>query len=120
MALELRTTTAFERDLRRVSKQGKDLHKLAPIVNILQAQEHLPARCRPHPLRGNWTGHWDCHVEPDSMLLQKLHRSCPREEQSKFLPLRIAGCRAVSALYKLTDKALILVRTGSHADLFGL
>jgi mRNA-degrading endonuclease YafQ of YafQ-DinJ toxin-antitoxin module len=54
------------------------------------------------------------------MLLQKLHRSCPREEQSKFLPLRIAGCRAVSALYKLTDKALILVRTGSHADLFGL
>jgi mRNA interferase YafQ len=91
MALELRTTTAFERDLRRVNKQGKDLDKLEAIVNILQAQEHLPARCRPHPLRGNWTRHWDCHVEPDWILL-----------------------------YKLTDKALILVRTGSHADLFGL
>ena len=91
MALELRTTTAFERDLRRVNKQGKDLDKLDTIVNTLQAQQQLPIRCRPHPLRGNWAGHWDCHVEPDWLLL-----------------------------YKLTDEAVILVRTGSHAELFGL
>ena len=91
MALELRTTTAFERDLRRVNKQGKDLDKLETIVNTLQDREKLPARCRPHPLRGIWAGHWDCHVEPDWLLL-----------------------------YRVTDEALILVRTGSHADLFGL
>ena len=90
MALELRTTTAFERDVRRVNKQGKDLDKLETIVNLLQAQTALPARCR-HPLRGAWAGHWDCHVEPDWILL-----------------------------YKVTDEALILVRTGSHATLFGL
>jgi mRNA-degrading endonuclease YafQ of YafQ-DinJ toxin-antitoxin module len=70
MALELRTTTAFERDLRRVNKQGKDLDKL-------ETQEKMPARCRPHPLRGIWAG-------------------------------------------RVTNEALILVRTGSHADLFGL
>jgi mRNA-degrading endonuclease YafQ of YafQ-DinJ toxin-antitoxin module len=52
MALELRTTTAFERDLRRVNRQGKDLDKLETIVNLLQAKEPLPARCRPHLLRG--------------------------------------------------------------------
>ena len=91
MALELRTTTAFERDLRRVNKQGKDLDKLEMVVNMLQAEEQLPARCRPHPLRGIWAGHWDCHVEPDWLLL-----------------------------YRVTDEALILVRTGSHAELFGL
>ena len=91
MSLELRTTTAFERDLRRVNKQGKDLDKLETIVNTLQAREELPARCRPHSLRGIWTGHWDCHVEPDWLLL-----------------------------YRVTDEALILVRTGSHAELFGL
>jgi mRNA interferase YafQ len=91
MALDLRTTTAFERDLRRIDKQGKDLDKLETVVNILQAREQLPARCRPHPLRGIWAGHWDCHVEPDWLLL-----------------------------YKVTDDVLILVRTGSHADLFGL
>jgi mRNA interferase YafQ len=54
MALELRTTTAFERDLRRVNKQGKDLDKLETIVNTLQDREQLPARCRPHPLSGIW------------------------------------------------------------------
>jgi mRNA interferase YafQ len=90
MPLELRTTTAFERDLRRIGKQGKDLDKLETVVNLLQDQHPLPARCRPHPRRGNWTGHGDCHLEPDWILL-----------------------------YRLTNKALILVRTGSHADLFG-
>jgi mRNA interferase YafQ len=91
MVLALRTTTAFERDLRRVGRQGKDLDKLQTIVDRLQAQEPLPARCHPHPLRGNWAGFWDCHVEPDWVLL-----------------------------YKVTDEALVLVRTGSHAALFGL
>jgi mRNA interferase YafQ len=91
MALELRTTTAFERDVRRVNRQGKQLDKLEAIVNLLQNQEPLPTRCHPHPLRGDWVGHWDCHVEPDWILL-----------------------------YKITDKAPVLVRTGSHADLFGL
>ena len=90
MALALLTTTAFERDLRRIERQRKDLDKLEEIVDLLQAQEVLPARCRPHPLRGNWSGHWDCHVEPDWLLL-----------------------------YRVTETELILVRTGSHAELFG-
>ena len=90
MALDLLTTTAFERDLRRIKKRAKDLDKLEAIVNLLQAQEQLPLRCHPHPLRGNWAGYWDCHVGPDWLLI-----------------------------YKVTEKELILVRTGSHADLFG-
>jgi mRNA interferase YafQ len=89
MALVLLTTNAFERDLRRVRKQGKDLDKLEAIVGLLQAQEPLPVRCRPHPLRGDWSGHWDCHIQPDWILL-----------------------------YRVTQEELILVRTGSHADLF--
>lgn len=90
MALDLLTTNAFEKDMRRFRKQGNDLDKLEAIVNLLQEQERLPARCRPHPLRGDWTGHWDCHVEPDWLLL-----------------------------YRLTGKELVLVRTGSHTELFG-
>jgi hypothetical protein len=34
MALALRTTTAFEKDLRRARKQEKDLDKLEAIVNV--------------------------------------------------------------------------------------
>lgn len=89
MALALLTTTAFGRDLRRVEKQGKDLDKLEAVVDLLQAQKPLPARCRPHLLRGDWSGHWDCHVEADWLLL-----------------------------YRVTATQLILVRTGSHAELF--
>lgn len=89
MALALLTTTAFEKDLRRIEKQGKGLDKLEAIVDLLQAQQLLPARCRPHALRGNWSGHWDCHTQPDWLLL-----------------------------YKVTNTGLILVRTGSHAELF--
>ena len=89
MPLELRTTTAFERDLRRVNKQHKGLEKLEAVVNLLQEQRPLPHRCRPHPLRGSWSGYWDCHIEPDWLLL-----------------------------YKVMNQVLILVRTGSHAELF--
>ncbi len=34
MALDLLTTTAFERDLRRIKKQGKDLGKLEGIGRL--------------------------------------------------------------------------------------
>ena len=91
MALDLLlTTTAFERDLRRLERQRKDIDKLEDIVNFLQARKPLPPRCRPHALRGAWSGHWDCHVDPDWLLL-----------------------------YRVTETRLILVRTGSHAELFG-
>jgi mRNA interferase YafQ len=89
MSLALLTTTAFVRDPRRMKKQGKDLDKLETVVNLLQAQQPLPARCRAHPLRGQWVDHWDCHIGPDWLLL-----------------------------YRLTAQELILVRTGSHAELF--
>ena len=65
MKLAVLTTTAFERDLRRIKKQGKDLDELEAIVDLLQAKCELPSRCRPHRLRGEWIGHWDCHVTPD-------------------------------------------------------
>jgi mRNA-degrading endonuclease YafQ of YafQ-DinJ toxin-antitoxin module len=42
MALALRTTTAFEKDLRRARKQGKDLDKLEAIVNLLRSQGSCP------------------------------------------------------------------------------
>ncbi|MGA3188019.1 MAG: type II toxin-antitoxin system YafQ family toxin [Bryobacteraceae bacterium] len=71
-------------------KAAENLDKLEIIVDLLQANLPLPPRCKVHPLRGEWEGHWDCHVEPDWLLL-----------------------------YKITPDDLILVRTGSHSELFG-
>ena len=83
------TAKSFERDLRRMKKQGKDMDKIEAIIDLLRADVRLPTQCRVHPLRGEWIGHWDCHIEPDWLLL-----------------------------YKLSPGMLILVRTGSHSELF--
>jgi mRNA interferase YafQ len=59
------------------------------VVAKLQRGETLPAFNRAHPLKGDWKGYWDCHIEPDWVLI-----------------------------YKLTEDELRLARTGTHADLF--
>ena len=87
--MRLLTTKSFERDLKRARKRGKNLAKLQAIVDILLAGKRLPPRCRPHRLSGDWDGFWECHVEPDWLLI-----------------------------WKQDKDTLILVRTGTHADLY--
>ena len=82
-------STAFRKDVKRVHRRGNDLQKLDTIITKLQRGETLPATNRAHPLKGDWKGYWDCHIEPDWVLI-----------------------------YKLTDDELRLARTGTHADLF--
>jgi mRNA interferase YafQ len=79
----------FERDLRRMVRRGKDIAKLQAVVEKLQVGEALEPRHGPHPLAGDWKPYWDCHIEPDWLLV-----------------------------YHVTDEAVWLVRTGTHADLF--
>ena len=50
---------------------------------------NLPHYFRPHRLTGDWVDYWEGHIEPDWLLI-----------------------------YRRTPTALILVRTGTHADLF--
>ena len=63
------TTNAYERDLRKMAKRGKDLSKLQEIIDILTVGNNLSPRYRPHPLKGNWKPKWDCHIEPDWLLI---------------------------------------------------
>lgn len=79
----------FDRDLRRMVRRGKDIAKLQAVVEKLQVGEALEPRHGPHPLAGDWKPYWDCHIEPDWLLV-----------------------------YHVTDEAVWLVRTGTHADLF--
>ncbi|MDE1901442.1 MAG: type II toxin-antitoxin system YafQ family toxin [Alphaproteobacteria bacterium] len=81
---------AFMRDIRRAAKRGKDLSKLYKVVEHLAKGETLTPKHKPHPLRGEWKPKWDCHIEPDWLLI-----------------------------YQVTDDAVLLARTGTHADLFG-
>ena len=86
----LLTTTRFERDLRLAQKRGKDVRKLWTVVDRLLAKQPLDQRYRLHRLSGGWSPSWECHIEPDWLLI-----------------------------WNEEDEALTLVRTGTHADLFG-
>ena len=79
----------FRKDVKRAEKRGKDLNKLKQVLVLLLDGEILPERLRDHPLRGNWNGYRDLHIEPDWLLI-----------------------------YRIAGDELNLARTGSHADLF--
>jgi mRNA interferase YafQ len=80
---------AFKRDMKRLVKRKKDLAKLRAVL-VLLAEENLPpAVYRDHALQGDWKGFRDLHIEPDWLLIYRVH-----------------------------DRELQLARTGSHADLF--
>lgn len=90
MARQVRQSTQFKRDIKRLTRQGADLAKLETVVVCLVAELPLDERHRDHALTGNWRGYRDCHIEPDWLLL-----------------------------YRVVDDELQLTRTGSHAALFG-
>lgn len=80
---------SFKKDQERMARRGKDLEKLVALVTLLAKEGILPGRFRPHRLRGDYGGLWECHIEGDWLLV-----------------------------YDCTPTYVLLHRTGSHADLF--
>lgn len=80
----------FKRDFKRILKSGKDPRELETVLSLLVAGATLPARMNDHPLQGNYDSYRELHIKPDWLLI-----------------------------YKIEDETLVLVRTGSHAELFG-
>ena len=84
-------TTQFKRDVKLAGKRGQDLEKLKAVVELLIEGEPLPAVFKDHPLRGNFAGSRDCHIEPDWVLIYTLTQK---------------------------DTHIRFERTGTHSDLF--
>ena len=82
-------TNKFDRDLRKAVRRNKDLTKLKKAVSLLALKGKLPPRYKPHSLIGHWVPSWDCHIEPDWILI-----------------------------YQVTKTHVYLFRTGAHSDLF--
>lgn len=85
----LRLASAFRKDLKRIDRRGYDLAKLEATIDCLRRGLQLAPSLRPHPLKGEWRGYWECHISPDWLLV-----------------------------YKLEPEEVLLARTGTHADLF--
>ena len=63
----IRPTTKFQKDLKRVKKRGFDIPLLTDIIKKLAAGEPLPEKNRDHQLSGDYAGCRECHI-PDSFL----------------------------------------------------
>jgi mRNA interferase YafQ len=82
-------SSQFHRDVKRLKKRGKELEKLKRLIELLIDGGPLPVQYKDHPLKRNWAGYRDAHVEPDWVLI-----------------------------YSTTAEVVHLERTGSHEELF--
>ena len=90
---EIKTTSIFNKQLKKLVKQNKDLDELIEIIGKLANLEVLDPKYKNHNLINDKTYKdcCECHVKPDWLLV-----------------------------YKYVDNKLVLVlfATGSHSDLF--
>lgn len=89
--LKIRYSAKFKKDYKTIQKRGYDTRLLIAVIRLLAEEKRLPEKHRDHPLSGNYTGHRECHITPDWLLIYKIERDV------------------------LT---LVLTRTGSHSDIF--
>lgn len=91
--LNIQYQSKFKKDLRLLAKRGYDMKKINNVITMLAEEKPLPARYQDHALRGSWVGYRECHILPDWLLI-----------------------------YSVNNNILLLtiVRSGTHADLFGL
>ena len=85
-------TGTFRKDLKVAKKRGLDMNELYAVVEMLRTDKPLPVRFRNHKLTSDYKDYWECHIEPDWLLIYE-----------KDTEIRL----------------LSLYRTGTHADLFG-
>lgn len=88
---ELIYSNKFKKSLKKCHKRGLDLAKIKDAINKLQSSGTLPPEYRPHKLVGKYIGKWECHIEPDWLMIWQQNE---------------------------TELILLLLDTGTHTDLF--
>jgi mRNA interferase YafQ len=86
---EILYTKSFRKDMKRLQKAGENFTELRQIIIQLANSMSLVPKYRDHRLLGTYQGCRECHIKPDWLLI-----------------------------YESTETELVLVRTGSHAELF--
>lgn len=81
----------FKKSYKLAQKRGLDVNLLRDIILKLADGVPLDEKYKDHPLKGNWDGYRECHIQPDWLLI-----------------------------YLIEDDilTLTLVDTGTHADLY--
>ena len=84
-------TSQFKKDYKLAAKRGLPVSELDDCIRLLVTGEEMPSSYRDHALIGNWAGHRECHIRGDWLMIYRLEDN---------------------------DIVLVLVRSGSHSDLF--
>ena len=90
--MKIEQTAIFKRDFKRIKNKHYPINELKKAVEVLVAQdkELLRTKYKDHPLKGQWKGYRELHIQGDWLLI-----------------------------YKIDHKRIILTltRTGSHDEL---
>lgn len=86
----LKQTTQFKKDLKRYQNNKSKLQSLQDVLQQLQTNGVVDESHYPHPLKGNYIGSMECHVEGDFLLIW----------------------------VDDTNQIIKLIRLGSHSELF--
>lgn len=86
-------SSRFKKDYKKFIHRKKHLEAIQEIIVLLSEKGHesVPQNKRPHKLIGDYVGCWECHAMPDLLIVW---------EQDEEL------------------KEIILVRVGTHSELF--
>lgn len=83
-------TSRIKKDIKLFKRQGKNRQAFDDIITKIGNREPLEEKHRNHILSGNWEGCYECHIQPDWLLIYDVNEE---------------------------DKTITLFRTGSHANL---
>ncbi len=87
--LTLKRHKQFKKDLKKVNLTDKQFEKLIKYVSLLLEGEALPPEAKDHPLVGEWSDFREFHLGGDMLVI-----------------------------YKIDNGNLILIRIGTHNQLF--
>lgn len=92
---EIKTTSRFNKELKKAVKQNKDIDKLIEIVEKLANNQELDKKYKNHKLINdkNFKDCNECHIEPNWLLIYKIQNN---------------------------ELILLLFAIGSHNDLFNM
>ena len=83
--------SSFKKDRKLMKKQNKNMDNLTEIMSMLINEQQLLPKQENHPLRGEYKNWWECHIEPDWLLVYRVEKPSQR---------------------------VYFYRTGSHSELF--
>ena len=79
----------FQKDFKKALKRGLKESLLKDVALLLEKSGNLPPKFKSHKLSGKYNGLWECHIQPDWLLI-----------------------------YSMDSESITCEYTGTHSDLF--